>query len=188
MAKKVHTVRFTRPEDRRASLCDTEKEIIKLRKEWKKEDLENLLILCGEYQLPKSVAALPRLALAMAREFLPKLKKGGNTKKWTPLSGGCLVAEINRLRDENVLTIKVATELLAQSTVWHEFLYSKDETVTHGPDQADALMAQYKKYKKSGFVYIFTGAYNNIKKSGDTDKWDELIVEVLSFSKKRHSL
>lgn len=179
MNKDKHKIRFTRPENRDVSLLKyIDKEAFRKQDmEWFLEDAMKLYALCEEYKIKESPHMFQNLSLALAREFLPEPKKGGNKKKWSIPISSCLVAELERVCSETGKTQLDAAKYLAKTPSWKGFL-KPDST-----DPAEALLAQYKKHRKNVFADLARYAHKQCKEQNNEVGWKNIVKQALLASK-----
>lgn len=180
MKKSKHKAKFRRPEDHLPPLLQSfdKKVVNEYAFDNFKNDYENLMILCDEYNIEQSEHMFFNLSLELAREFIPEHKAGGNKKKWNMYTGSVLVVDFNRERFENgKITQLQAAKNLAKHPVWKKFLLKSDMTTGQSPE--DAILKQFKNYRNNEFVNLVEDARLISNAQGDTNWWNDMLKQVL---------
>jgi hypothetical protein len=170
MPKK--TLTFPASEARKLGLLMDEAAKQKKAAEWLKEDHEKLLMLCRQYDIQDG--NFYGLALALARELCPERKKSGVKVKWTGLSKGALVVEIERLvkPDDPMHGDTWAAKQLSIKEPWKSFL-----KLSKNP--AEVLRRAYYDFGKDKWADLMREAFKMCEHEGRISEWDEQVTDFV---------
>ena len=174
MPKKTPT--FPASEARKLGLLMDETARQKRAAEWAKEDHDKLLMLCQHYGIQDG--NLYGLALSLARELYPERKRSGAKVKWTDLSKGALVVEIERLvkPDDPMHGATWAAKELSTKEPWKSFLKLSE-------DPAEVLRREYYDFRDAKRADAMRDAFKMHEHAGRITEWDE---QVTDFVRKPH--
>lgn len=188
MAKKIPGLRFQSDETRKSEL------VVAALREWlrddgslgdrlkkySEEDNAKLLLLCQHYGIQASPIMFYELALALARELYPELKKRGRKSKWTALNKGALVVEVERLVRPNNQAhgVEWACNQLAKREPWASFLETK-EGDTIDPDPAEALRKIYFNFRGDKWAGISRDAFKKYEQTNAIAEWEKHVTDFV---------
>ena len=154
--------------------------------QWQDEDRAKLLLLCNEFGIEDSPDRFYRLALALARKHCVGFRESCPTNKWTDLTGGYLVVEVNRLtadrRRSPGHTVSWATDQIAKRAEWAAFLGGR------GEDRGEALRVQYQAFQAKPWSNLMWGLFKdweNVRQLGlevatrDSFDWHTRLLDAL---------
>ena len=167
----------TRIEPRRLPLFVDETRQLEVVCQWMEEDHQKLLLLCDEMGVPEGPDRFYQLSLELARKHCIGFQERIPQSKWTLVTRGCLVVEIERLtadrRKQPGHTVTWAADILSRRDEWAEFLGGKGER----PDEA--LRVQYQKFKRDPFAKIWRKAFKWHEYSDTLSEWETLLLDAL---------
>jgi hypothetical protein len=176
MAKKFkgELARPIKPRD--IPLLTGEAEMRELAAGWTIEDFQRLLLLCEHYGIPIDARMFPKLALHLARDFVPGFQEErprGRKSKWKELNMGALVVEIERLVQpgDDVHGVSWAAVVLAKKEPWKSFL-------ADAKDPAELIRHVYYGFKDKQFADISRKLFRGYKQKGDLAGWDRHVTAV----------
>ena len=152
-------------------LLVSEAEQIAVIQGWQTEDHEKLLLLCDELGIAHGQNRFYELALALARKHYAGFQQAAPLSKWTDLTRGYLVVEIERLMGEG-LDAKAAASVLALRTEWKAFL-------SNTRDGGEGLRVQYQRFKEARFAALIRDAFKRHEAENRLGEWDKNLPEVL---------
>lgn len=117
-----------------------------------------------------------QLARALANKYVPafKSKARGAPRKWTTLTMGALVVEIEREIKANKLnkTVGAAAKKLLKRDAWSNFMGDKS-------NPEETLRKKYQDYKNKSYAKLYRDAFSWHMVNGDIQSWDEWVEDVL---------
>lgn len=141
-------------------------------------------MLCQHYGIPEGPDKYLHLSLALARDFVPAFQERnprGRQAKWTALSRGALVVEIERCianAGEPRRSVRWAAEQLAQREPWQSCITSLQTGRTR-PNPAEALRRQYFKAKDDKWAAVMRDAFRLSESEGTLAEWDALVDDIV---------
>lgn len=167
---------FADPAKRRPGLLLSAEEKQKQIEAWLDEDFEKLILLCQERGIRTGPTMFINLALELARELYPEPRKRGAKSKWSDLTKGCLVVEIERLvREDSLHGIEWACTQLAKRDPWRSFL-------ANGENIAESLRAKYYEFQQNKWAKTFRDAFKYYESQGTIEQWNELVLDAVKKS------
>jgi hypothetical protein len=153
--------------------------ILALQARYDDEDARKLILLCEHYGIELGPNALPDLAVALAEDFVPAFKdkaKPGPSAKWTRLSAGMLVAEMDELIDPKAKSRgpKWAAKELAKRHPWRHFLRRNSAGATSDFDPGEALRQQYERFKGTPQARQWKEVRARIKENDELWVWERM--------------
>ena len=149
----------------------SDEEQLKIIRSWDREDHDKLLLLCADMGVDDSPSRFYDLALALARRQYAGFQQTAPLSKWTELTRGFLVVEIERLTAGG-LDVKAAAGVIARRPEWKTFL-SKTR------DGGEGLRVQYQKFKEARFAAVMRDAFKTKEIQNTLDEWHENLLEAL---------
>ena len=153
---------------------DTQK--LEIMRAWDDEDYAKMLLLCNELGIEEGPARFYFLALALARMHYPGFRERKPTSKWTDLTGGYLVVEVNRLirdrRQNPSHSVSWATDQLAKRPEWKEFLGGSQ-------DRGEALRVQYARLKEKPWSRLMWRLFKAWQQIGTAESWQADFLDAL---------
>ncbi len=144
---------------------------------WQDEDHAKLLLLCDDFGIEDAPDRFYRLSLALARKHCIGFQELTAKGKWTPLTRGYLVVEIERLtadkRKQPGHTVAWAADVLSQRTEWIEFTGGK------GVDRGEALRVQYQAAKLQLWSKIMRQAFKWDSHNDTLSEWSAGLLGAL---------
>jgi len=144
---------------------------------WAMEDYEKLLLLCDEMGVPDGPDRYYFLSLALARKHCIGFQERTPKGKWTLMTRGYLVVEIERLtadkRKHPGHTVAWAADILSLRTEWVEFTAGK------GTDRGEALRVQYQAAKLQLWSKIMRKAFKWHVHNDTLSEWGAGLLEAL---------
>ena len=171
MADKKKGPLHTKLDPRYLPLLVSEAEQIAVIQGWQTEDHDKLLLLCDELGIANGQNRFYELALALARKHYAGFQQAAPLSKWTDLTRGYLVVEIERLMGEGH-DAKAAASVLALRPEWKAFL-------SNTRDGGEGLRAQYQKFKEARFAAVMRDAFKTKEIQNTLDEWHENLLEAL---------
>lgn len=161
----------TKLKPRHLPLLASAEEQLKVIRSWDKEDHDKLLLLCAEMGIDDGPSRFYDLALALARRQYAGFQQDPPLKKWTDITRGYLVVEVERLTAGG-LDVTAAAGVLAERPEWKAFL-SKTR------DGGEGLRVQYQNFKESRFAAVMRDAFKYDEIENTLDEWHENLLEAL---------
>jgi hypothetical protein len=148
-----------------------------------REDLDKLRLLCRHYDVPESPHMFYELSLALARDFVNGFKERkprGRKMKWTILSRGALVVEIERLAkpDDPAHGVSWAATQLTKREPWKSFLEIKESDEPR-PAPAEALRKQYHAFKGDRWANLMWDCFKMHEHEGTIAVWEEQVADYV---------
>ena len=140
-------------------------------KAWQREDHEKLTLLCEELGIVEGPSRFYDLSLTLARKLYAGFQQAEPLSKWTDVTRGYLVVEIERLVSETG-SVKVAADRLALRPEWKSFL----NQTRHG---GEGLRVQYQKFKGDRWSSIMRKAFAYHVQQNTLAEWQEDLLEAL---------
>ena len=174
--------RFADPLDRKDSLLESAAQIRKQRRQWYKEDGENLVLLAADFGIRRNDPHLFfKLSLELARKHYPARKRPGRRLNWTTWARGLLVVEIDRLRAGCIAkrTLdKTVINMLLQEPRWQQFIKrsGKEPRV----DLGEFIRQLYIKSRKLGAAKTLQINYEKTIAHDGIEAWDALVSSYLN--------
>ncbi len=160
----------TKLEPRLLPLLVSEAEQRKVIQSWFDEDHEKLLLLCDAMGIADGPRRFYDLSLALARQHYAGFQQEVPTSKWTDLTRGYLVVEIERLTAEGH-DAKAAAGVLAGRPEWKSF----SRTGKGG----EGLRVQYQDFKNDRWAEVMRDAFKWHEEKNSLAKWhDELLAAL----------
>ena len=149
---------------------------------WQAEDHAKLLLLCDEFGIEDAPDRFHRLSLALARKHCIGFQQRTPKGKWTTLTHGYLVVEVERLTSDKRKhpghTVAWAAEVLSRRPEWVEF------TGGARTNRAEALRVQYQAAKLQPWSKVIRKAYKWHHHHNTLPEWESDMVDAL---RKPHS-
>jgi hypothetical protein len=153
--------------------------------EWVEEDHGKLLALCAAMHIEDGPNQFYNLALTLARKHIVGFQERKPTRKWTPVTLGYLVVEIERKMEgrRNHLghTASWAADVLAKGDNrdpgkdrWRKFLGGK------GEDRGEALRVQYQAFWNDPWARICRKAFKLHLQQETLPEWEKGLDEALT--------
>ena len=168
MINKALTTKIPR---RLLPLLESEAEQIRIMQAWAAEDFNKLCILCEELGIADGPNRFYNLALELARQQYPGFQEVEPKGKWTDLTLGYLVVEIERLTQKH--SVKSAAAVLANRPEWKAFVGPKSK------DCGEALRVQYVGFKTTPQAKTMRSAFQYHVHIGTLAEWHEQMIEAL---------
>ena len=182
MAAKKDPLR-TKVEPRYVPLLGGEEHREEVFRRWVDEDHEKLMLLADEMRIPNDERRLYALALALARKHCIGFQQRVPRGKWTKLTLGFLVVEIERLTDDKRKipghTVTWAAGVLAGRPEWKKFLRGNKNPGEALCDPGEALRVQYQWFYRNRGATVFRGAFNLHELNNTLEEWDARVREAL---------
>lgn len=140
-------------------------------REWADEDHRKLILLCEELGIESGPRQFYALSLALARKLYAGFQEANPAGKWTDLTRGFLVVEIERLLDKH--SVSSAAGVLAKRQAWRDFLGSK---VRNG---SEALRVQYVQFHENRWAEIMRNAFKMAEYENALDGWQDMLLDAL---------
>ena len=167
----------TRLEPRRLPWLADEATQLKTIDKWAQEDHDKLLLLCDEFGIADGPHRFYKLALALAREHRLGFQERKPVGKWTELTSGYLVVEVERLTKapnrKPGHTPKWAAQQLAKRLEWRAFLGG------NWLDPAEALRGRYHRFKGDRWARIARDAFKYHEYLGTISEWEMKLRDAL---------
>lgn len=167
---------------RKLPLLADETQQLEVIKRWAQEDDDQLARLADDLGIADDPGRWHRLALALARKYEPAFMERALQVKWTPVTRGMLVVEIERLTGDRRLTSKFpdnpshtatwAAGILSKRPEWKDFLHG-------GEDPAEALRVQYSKFHRDKWAQVCRDAFKLHQLHKTVAKWEMELRDAL---------
>lgn len=161
----------TKLKPRYVPLLVSEAEQLEVINEWRKEDHEKLLLLCDEMGIAEGPLRFYELALALARKHYAGFQQAEPLTKWTDLTRGYLVVEIERLT-ASTGNVKSAADALAKRPEWKSFL-------NRTRDGGEGLRVQYQRFKNHFWAAVSRDAFRLHVIQNNISEWESNLKDVL---------
>ena len=152
-------------------------------KEWRQEDVANLLLLIDHYGIEESdlMLALVKLSIALAKDLgvpaFTELKKRGRSKKWDEYARGILVADVERIMELYEQTVSWATNHLAQKEPWKTFVEENEGALDSDP--GEVLRQIYYGAKDINFAMVARKSCKyQLEIEGSAEGWERDIANI----------
>ena len=166
-----------RVERRRLPLLASESKQLEVVDQWIKEDHKKLLLLCNEFEIADGPQRFYKLALALARKHYIGFQERTPLGKWTDITLGYLVVEIERLtadkRKSPSHTASWAADVLASRPEWAEFLGG------NAVDGGEALRVQYQSFRRNRWAAVMRDAYKWQVHQNKLAEWPADVIDAL---------
>lgn len=167
----------TRLEPRRLPLLADEAKQLEIIDGWIQEDHEKLLLLCDEMGIAEGPHCFYQLALALARKHYVGFQERNLMGKWTNVTSGFLVVEIERLTKapnrKPGHTAKWAAGQIAKRPEWRAFLGGS------GIDPGEALRVRYQSFKGDRWAKIMRKAFKWHEHHETIGEWELELRDTL---------
>ena len=137
---------------------------------WRNEDCEKLLLLCDAMGIADGPQRFYDLSLALARKHYAGFQQAAPLSKWTDLTRGYLVVEIERLTAQGH-DAKAAAAVLARRPEWKSF----SRTGSGG----EGLRVQYQDFKDDRWAKLMRDAFKLHVHQNTLAEWHEDLREAL---------
>lgn len=130
--------------------------------EWSNEDWETILLLCEKYGVSTDDQMWMKLAIALARDFVPGFQpknQPGKKTKWTDWHKSILVIELERVVSDRDCSIEHAAEVLSTSEPWYGFLEARDK-FDPVPNRSETLRKIYGRFKDTPWARVYRDAFS----------------------------
>ena len=161
----------TKLKPRHLPLLASDEEQLHLNRTWDREDHDKLLLLCAEMGIDDGPSRFYDLALALARKQYAGFQQAAPLIKWTDVTRGFLVVEIERLVGEGH-DAKAAAGVVALRPEWKAFL-------SNTRDGGEGLRVQYQKFKDDRFAAVMRDAFKYCEIENTLDEWHLYLLEAL---------
>ncbi len=151
-------------------LLVSEAEQLKVIEGWRNEDHEKLLLLCKEMGIADTPHRFYDLSLALARKHYAGFQQVEPSSKWTDLTRGYLVVEIERLTAEGH-DAKAAARMLAGRPEWKSF--------SRAGRGGEGLRVQYQDFKNSRWAAVLRAAFRLYEYQDRLSEWHDDLLEAL---------
>ncbi len=178
MTKKIT---FQDPATRRVGILANDAQIEQMATKWAAEDHEKLFMLGQQRGIKAGPDMFYQLALELARELHPEAKKRGRKSKWTELSKGVLVVEVERLVIPNDPShgIEWACTQLAKREPWVSFIEATEGELS-SPAPAKALRQIYFEFRTHRWSAAFRDAFKYHQHEGRLAEWENLVIDAVN--------
>ena len=149
----------------------SDEEQLKIIRSWDREDHDKLLLLCADMGIEDGPSRFYDLALALARILHSGFQQAAPLSKWTDVTRGFLVVEVERLTVAG-LDVTAAAGVLAGRPEWKAFLNKTR-------DGGEGLRVQYQKFKQARFAAVMRDAFKCSENKNTLDEWHENLLEAL---------
>lgn len=149
---------------------------------WAMEDREKLLLLCAEIGIADGPNCFYELSLALAKKHYPAFQEATPLGKWTSLTAGYLVVEVERLTADSKPGHSElwACYQLIKRTEWRDFLgLGDDPKKSERQDPGEALRRQYQKSKKDRWSEVMRDAFKFHESQETVPLWEVDMKEAL---------
>lgn len=160
----------TKLKPRLLPLLVSEAEQLKVIEGWRNEDHEKLQLLCEEMGIADTPHRFYDLALALARKLYAGFQQAVPSSKWTGLTRGYLVVEIERLTAEGH-DAKAAARMLAGRPEWKSF--------SRAGKGGEGLRVQYQDFKNDRLASVMRAAFKLHEHKGTLVEWHDDLLEAL---------
>lgn len=161
----------TKLKPRYVPLLVSEAEQLEVINGWRKEDHQKLLLLCDEMGIAEGPHRFYELSLGLARKHYAGFQQAEPLTKWTDLTRGYLVVEIERLT-ESTGNVKSAADVLAERPEWKAFL-------NRTRDGGEGLRVQYQAFKDDRGAALMRKAFEVSVQKNTVAEWQEELLEAL---------
>lgn len=138
---------------------------------WRREDHAKLLLLCEVMGIADGPRRFYKLSLALARKQYPGFQQAAPLTKWTDVTRGYLVVEIERLTADGQ-DAKSAAGTLALRPEWKSFLSKTREG-------GEGLRKQYQAFKDDRWAAVMRKAFKMNVHQNTLTKWHEELLDAL---------
>jgi hypothetical protein len=160
----------TKLKPRLLPLLVSEAEQLKVIEGWRNEDYEKLLLLCDVMGIADTPHRFFDLSLALARKHYAGFQQVGPSSKWTDLTRGYLVVEIERLTAEGH-DAKAAARMLAGRPEWKSF--------SRAGRGGEGLRVQYQDFKNDRWASVMRDAFRLYEYQDRLSEWNDNLVSAL---------
>ena len=161
----------TKLKPRYLPLLASAEEQLNVIRSWDKEDHDKLLLLCAEMGIDDGPRRFYDLALALARRQYAGFQQAAPLSKWTDVTRGYLVVEVERLTAGG-LDVKAAAGVLAGRPEWKAFLNKTR-------DGGEGLRVQYQNFKEARFAAVIREAFKYYEIQNTLDEWHKNLLGAL---------
>jgi hypothetical protein len=140
-------------------------------------------LLCQHYGIQDSPDMFYELALTLARELYPEPRKRGRKTKWTAVTKGALVVEVDRIKwpNDSLHGVEWACGQLAKTEPWLSFLETKEGNSIVS-DSAEALRKVYYEFRDDHWAKLVQESFIRHEREGRLDEWENLVIYFVTNS------
>lgn len=161
----------TKVATRRLPILASQDEQSKVIEKWVEGDHQKLLLLCDELGIESGPHQFYELSLALARKLYAGFQEASPAGKWTDLTRGFLVVEIERLLDRH--SVSSAAGVLAKRQEWKDFLGGKRR------NGGEALRVQYVQFHENRWASVMRKAFRMAEHENELDGWHGKLIDAL---------